>query len=70
MERAVTNGSAGIQQFSIRVGDCLAGRQMRDRLAGFRDDHLGDEAAMAGVVVALEAQQASWPLPCQDPCLR
>ena len=33
-------------------------RQMRYRLAGFRDDHLRDQTAVAGGVVALEAQQA------------
>ena len=38
---------------------------MHDRLAGFGGDHLGDQAAVAGCVVALEAQQARRAFPSE-----
>ena len=40
--------------------------QVRDRLAGLRRDHLGDQPAVAGRVVPLEAQQAG-PAPPRQP---
>ena len=35
-----------------------SGQQMRDRLTGLRGDQIGQDRAMAGAVVALEAEQA------------
>ena len=43
---------------------------MHDGLAGLRHDHLGNELAVAGGVVAFEAQQARRPFPNQDFRLR